>query len=319
MFTSFCQIAKNTFREILREPIYLLVLLTALCLIGIFPVFTLFVFREQLKMVVDSAMATTMVFGWLCAVLCATHTISREIDNGTVLLLLSKPVNRPVFILAKIVGVLSALTVFWFLTTLATLISLRVAKDQFWVDNTVLGVYFGSIVLSLVIGGLHNYVTRSSYPMAAVVSLLAVMPAAGVIIQFMKIGDRYVGYAWFVVPALVLVLYSVWAMGTLATALSTRLNLVSNLLVCSIIFVIGLMSDFLIGRHAGGNWLAAVLYACIPNWQLFWMADALAAGKTVSLRYLAFGGIYIALIIALFAEMAIILLWRREVGGQMTN
>jgi len=59
VFAALYQIAKNTFRESVREPIYLLVLLSALCLIGIYPIFTLFVFREQVKLVVDSAMATT--------------------------------------------------------------------------------------------------------------------------------------------------------------------------------------------------------------------------------------------------------------------
>ena len=42
------------------------------------------------------------------------------------------------------------------------------------------------------------------------------------------------------VPALVLILYSVWAMGSLATALSTRFGLVSNLLLCTVIFLAGL-------------------------------------------------------------------------------
>ena len=38
MFTCLYQISKNTFREALREPIYLLVLISALCMIGLFPV-----------------------------------------------------------------------------------------------------------------------------------------------------------------------------------------------------------------------------------------------------------------------------------------
>ena len=55
---------------------------------------TMFVFNGQAKMVVDSAMAATLVFGLVAAVVCAAHTVTREIRNGTVLLLLSKPVPR---------------------------------------------------------------------------------------------------------------------------------------------------------------------------------------------------------------------------------
>ena len=329
MFSSLYQIAKNTFRESVREPIFLLVLLTALMLIGTYPMFTLFVFRQQVKLVVDSAMATMMVFGWITAVLCASHAIAREINNGTALLVLSKPVERYVFILAKIMGILLALSVFCLLAGLATLIAVRVAKDQFRLDNTALGIYFGAIALSCLIAGAHNYVTRSSFVMAAVVTLLAVLPVAALIVYFVPVKGEHIGFSWEILPALILILYSVWAMGTLATALSTRFDLVSNLTICSVIFVVGLMSDWLLGRHvlapAGGGVLsragllvARALYACIPNWQLFWMADALAAQRPIPLAYVLFGGLYIALFVLLFIGLAALMFWGREVGKQDT-
>lgn len=464
MFSSLYQIAKNTFRETLREPIYLLVLLASLVLIGIFPLMTLFAFREQVKLVIDSAMATMMVFGWLVAVLSSSHAIAREIDNGTALLLLSKPVKRPVFIVAKILGILAALTVFCILTFLAALIAVRIAKDQFRFDNTVMAIYFGTIILGLVAAGLHNYVSRSSFPMAAVLALLLFLPLAFLVIYFVPVHDgdevKRVGYAWEMAPALILITYSVWAMGTLATALSTRFSLAPNFLICSVIFVVGLMSDYILGRHAyeqwydtaplkgsstlwisyytfspteradvgawskptaidkdafvvwcdgepsgplpalgdkpeeawrdvagwkrelsdlaapprlmaqytpdNGKWTeatiksewqqpqkdgngfvsvvfrrsphrprtpvggtyqspfpqggwrtASILYACVPNWQLFWMADALAANKRVPGAYLALGGLYVALVIGFFGLVAVVLFWNREIGGQM--
>ena len=248
--------------------------------------------------------------------LCASNAIAREINNGTALLLLAKPVQRPVFILAKIMGILMALTVFCFLTSLATLIAVRVAKDQFQLDNTVMAVYFGSLALSCLAGGLHNYVTRSSFPMATVLAMLAILPAAAVLIYWLPVKGEHVGYSWRIVPALVLILYSVWAMGTLATALSTRFELVGNLIICSVIFVIGLMSDYLLGQYARVNWLARVAYGCVPNWQLFWLADALAAQKRIPTAYVVLGGAYIVLLVALFVLLATLLFWRREVGRQ---
>jgi hypothetical protein len=461
VLTSLYQIAKNTFRESLREPIYLLLLLTALCLIGIFPVFTMFAFHEQVKLVVDSAMATTMVIGWLLAVLSASHAISREIENGTALLLLSKPVKRPVFIVAKILGILAALSAFWLLCSLASLICVRVAKDQFLVDTTAMGIYFGTLALALIIAGVHNYVTRSSFPMAAVLSMLVLFPLMTAGIYFLPVAGQRVGLSLETVPALVLILYSVWAMGSLATALSTRLGLVSNLLLCMVIFLAGLMSDYLFGRHAyeawsdtvprgispvwvstytfvptevldvgrwsvpervddgrvftvwstaaepvpppmvgskptevwrdGGDWIhnlrdltspplhmarynpeslswtvvrvvdeprfapqsadkhsfteyafrrsvqrprvpaggtysspfptpgsrvASLCHACLPNWQLFWMADALAAKRPIPSSYVACGAAYALLVVSFFVVLAVALFWQREVGSQ---
>ena len=116
--------------------------------------------------------------------------------------------------------------------------------------------------------------------------------------------------------SLLLVLFAIWAMGTLATALSTRLPLVGNLMVCGVIFVIGLMSDYLLGRHAAGNWFAAAAYAAVPNWQLFWVADALAAGQPIPWQYVALGAGYIFLFVAFFTALAVVLFTDREVGQQ---
>lgn len=464
MFTALFQIAKNTFRESLREPIFLLVLLSALSMIGLFPLFTMFVFRAQDKLVIDSGMATTMIFGWVISVLIASYAISREIDNGTALLLLSKPVQRPVFIIAKILGILSAVTVFWFLCALATLVSLRIASDQFRIDFTIMALYFGAIILGFVIAGIHNYVTRSSFPMTTVLSLLVLFPLLAIFAHFKPYNEEQPGLALYVIPALILILYSVWAMASLATALSTRLNLVSNLLVCSVLFMVGLMSDYLLGRQArepwldsapkgketlwltsyrfaptemadvdkwqrpeivdageafvvwsdqerpavlptlgktpdglwkdgqgwknelndldgraqhmarydvdsqswqlmriaqerqsvppgatgldaaydayafrrsnnhprvpvggnyanplpdGGSYLATALYACIPNWQLFWMADALAAQKKIPAAYVVYGAAYVVVMNALLMLLAVALFWEREVGKQI--
>ena len=254
MFTTLFQIAKNTFRESLREPIFLLVLLTSLVLIGLFPVFTMFVFNAQEKLVVDSCMATTMLFGWGLAILISSYAISREIDNGTALLLLSKPVRRPIFIIAKIAGILGANFVFCVLTSLASLISLRVAGDQFRIDMYVMGAYFGALALAMAAAAIYNYITRSSFPMAAILALLVTIPCCAVFAHFLPYEGERVGLSGELVPGLVLVVYSVLIMGCLATTLSTRFNLVSNLLICSALFLLGLMADYLVGRHTYEKW-----------------------------------------------------------------
>ena len=102
---NFFKIAANTFKESVREPIYALLLMCAVLLIANFPFVAIFVFYDQVKLVVDSSMATTMLFGLFAAVLCSSNTVSREMRDGTVLLLFSKPVFRSTFILAKIAGI----------------------------------------------------------------------------------------------------------------------------------------------------------------------------------------------------------------------
>ena len=56
------------------------------------------------------------------------------------------------------------------------------------------------------------------------------------------------------------------------------------------IFLLGLMTDYLLGHAANSSPLAALAYNLIPNWENFWMADALV-GNAAGLPwvYVGFG------------------------------
>ena len=59
--------------------------------------------------------------------------------------------------------------------------------------------------------------------------------------------------------------------------------MISTLAVCSGFFLLGLMSDYIFGRRAAdGSWWAQAVYAAVPNWQLFWMGDALAGSRKIA-------------------------------------
>ena len=66
-----------------------------------------------------------------------------------------------------------------------------------------------------------------------------------------------------------------------------------------------------------GSILASFLYAVIPNWQLFWKADALAADVKIPVSYVLYGAVYSVLMVAFLMVMAIILFGDREVGNQI--
>ena len=52
------------------------------------------------------------------------------------------------------------------------------------------------------------------------------------------------------------------------------------------------MTDYLLGRAAESNQLAALAYNLIPNWQHFWLVDALISNGTIPWRYVGQVGIY---------------------------
>ena len=65
--------------------------------------------------------------------------------------------------------------------------------------------------------------------------------------------------------------------------------------------------------------MASFAYALVPNWQLFWMADAMAIKKTVPWTYVGYGFVYVALFVALLMVIAVFLFGDREVGKQIVE
>jgi len=317
---NFFHLSRNTFRECLREPVFFLLLAAALFLIGLFPSVALFVFREQVKLVTDSAMATTLVFGLVAAVLCASHTVTREIRNGTVLLLLSKPVPRWLFIHAKTMGVVAAMSVFVLICAAATVISLRVARDQFRLDYLTFYGYYLLLALAAVYGAMRNYLARKSFAASSTFALLILLPLLIAILRLVKVEGEVPPFPWEILPALTLLFFAVWAMSAITVTLATRLDLTSNLTCSALLFLLGLISDYAMGRFAetslGGRLLGSALYAVIPNWQFFWMADALAARQPIPWRYIGWAGLYIVLYIAFCSLIAVLLFGGREVGDE---
>ena len=106
-------IAKNTFWEVLKSPLFVvlgIVGIVAVVLLGMIPYFTL-VLEDDVKMFKDVATAMTLFVGLLLAVLSATKVIDEEIDNKTMLTLLSKPVRRGEIVLGKFLGVCASVAV----------------------------------------------------------------------------------------------------------------------------------------------------------------------------------------------------------------
>jgi len=314
---NFYQIARNTFRESLREPIFFILLVSALVLIGLFPSMSLFVFREQIKLVVDSAMATSLVFGLVAAVLSASHTVAREMRNGTVLLLMSKPVSRWAFVMAKICGVGMALIVFILICNCSTLVSLKIAKDQFQLDFTLMYIYFGLIALAAAFGGLRNYLAGSSFSSNAIMAMLLLIPVFTVIVSILMPAHEDEIPLMRLIPALLLIFYSVCTMGVITVTLATRLDMIPNMVLSSAIFFLGLLSGYLFDRDFGSpfiNLLAGICYSILPNWQFFWMADALAANQSVPLNYVLWATVYVVLYMALASLWAVTLFENREMA-----
>lgn len=319
MFNLF-KIAVNAFRESLREPVYFLMLLAALLLIAHYPSASIFVFSEQLKLVVDSSMATNLLFGLIVGVLCSSYTVAREMRNGTVLLLLSKPVNRWSFVLGKILGIAAAAMLFSVLCNLATVISVYIATDQFRFEMALYFSFLGLIALGCVAGMIANFIRGSSFPEIATYATAILIPCFALYCYFSQ--EHPALGLWDLSKALLLVNFAVVAMSTIAVVVATRLDVVPNLCVCTGIFFAGLVSSYLFQRttdSAAVNWIFGIFYAIFPNWQFFWLADAIAGKRPIPTGYVIDATIYLAIYMLLASIWAVAIFQNKEVAGDTRN
>ncbi|MFN7141611.1 MAG: ABC transporter permease subunit, partial [Limisphaerales bacterium] len=105
----FFTIAKNTFMELIRQPIFLL-LMTASASFEVFlSCVHYFGFGDEPKLVKNSVLAVMFLTGLFGAVMSASAAVAREIRTGTALAVLAKPVGRAQFLLAKYFGLAAAL------------------------------------------------------------------------------------------------------------------------------------------------------------------------------------------------------------------
>jgi ABC-type transport system involved in multi-copper enzyme maturation permease subunit len=287
----FLTIAVNAFMELVRQPIFLL-LMTGYVLFEIFlAVPYYFAFGDEPKLVENSALAVMLLSGLLGAVLSASSSLAREIRTGTALAVLSKPVGRAQFLLAKYAGLAAALTLLTYVNMVGVLLASRMAFDAYGkTDMAALGIFGAGVALAYALAGFSNFFLRRTFVSDAVFALVALATlAAFVIFQFTKQMES-LGTAgqvnWNLLPAGILILFALWILAALALACSTRLDTIPTLAVCSAFFLVGLVSDYIYAK-AGGTiggggapWWASTLYTVLPNWQLFWLADAIETGKS---------------------------------------
>ncbi len=269
MISPILSIARNAFIESVRQPVFFLLLMVA----GLLQVLNTWISGFTMgrmkvpgevtgdnKMMFDVSLATVFVCGIILAAFIATATISREIENKTILTVVSKPINRYAVILGKYIGVAAAMIVAGAIMVAFLLLGIRhgvlsTAADT--VDAPVVLFGVGAIAIAVLIAGAGNFLYEWSF--GQTVSLL-LLP----LIWIAYLGVLLVNEDWELQPittdlkpqitiACLVLMMALLVMSAVATAASTRLGQVMTVVVCAVIFVAGLLSNYMIGRNVFDN------------------------------------------------------------------
>jgi hypothetical protein len=260
------------------------------------------------------------------AIFSASGAVAEEIENKTITTVLTKPVQRPIFIIAKFLGVTAAVALAHYICTIALLMTIRhgVLEDVSAThDWTVLGAAGVVVGAALLLSAFFNYVYDWKISSTAVVLI-------GIFATFAIVFLYFIDRNWRFSPAdnnintvdiygAVLLLFAAIIIVALAVALSSRFNIVVTLSACIGIFLLGLVSDYTFGNLAekqffGAEILARIGQFIVPNLQIFWISDAIYEGSEIPLKYIIISSSYAVCYTTAILALAIALFQRRQVG-----
>ncbi len=325
MWQRFYTVAQNTFVETIRQPIYGVILLATALLLILNVSLAGFTLEDDDKLLLDLGLSTLLISGLFLSVFCAAGILTREIENKTVLSVISKPISRPVFILGKFTGLASALILAFYISFLVFVLAQRHGVLQNttdpW-DGPVLALGTGAVIISLLIATFKNYFYGKDFPTTNLMFLTPTLTLAVMIVakfderwEVIPLGSNFIGGQIFMAAYLVLLITVITA--AVALAASTRFSQLVTLIICTSVLSLGIIADYAFGQYLESSWLATVAYQLVPNAGLFWVIDGLHAQTSrtaIPLSYLGYATGYAALWTIAIIAIAVATFQRREVG-----
>ncbi len=325
MWQRFYTLAHSTFVETIRQPIYGVMLLLTAAMLILNVSLAAFTLEDDDKLLLSLGLSTLLLSGLFLCAFSASGVLAREIENKTVLTVISKPVSRPMFILGKFTGLAAALVLAFYLSCLVFILAqrhgvLQNSSDP-W-DAPVLALGFGSLAVSLIAATFANYLYGSHFSTTTIAFVTPLLTVAVLIVgklnehwEIIPFASNFVGGQVLIAAYFVLLVVILTA--AVALAASTRFGTLMTLMICVCFLGLGFTSDAAFGRHAEGSALASSLYSIVPNVGPFWVIDGLYAETEVTaipLRYVGYVTGYAALLTSATLGIAVFIFQKREVG-----
>jgi hypothetical protein len=166
-------------------------------------------------------------------------------------------------------------------------------------DTQTARLLLAAPALAFLIAAWLNYRRRQPFQSTAFAWVAATVVCVFVLAGLFDLEGRFAPYdlrvQWRLASASALVTLALLVFAALAVAIATRLRTAPTVTLCAAIFLLGLMTDYLLGLPGAGFSPAIVLRWILPNWQHFWLADALDGGGAIAPGYLIQAAAYAAL------------------------
>jgi hypothetical protein len=285
------------------------------------PSITMYSIDDDNKLLREIAYSTIFLSGLFVAIFASAGAITQEVESKTASTVLSKPVPRFIFVLGKYFGIAGAVAIAHFLSSVVMMLIIRngvmqTARDE--LDWTVITLLSAMFILAVVVGAFANYSWGWNFCSTAVITASGIGAIGMLLLYFTDKQWRFNPaenhFAIFDFYSVLLLLLAILVLVSVAVLFSTRCNIVITLLMCIGVFLLGLVSDYLFGRHADTNLLSKITYMVLPNLQVFWISDAIYLDSSVPAGYVLRCSLYALCYSTGMISLATALFRGREVG-----
>ncbi|UCD28869.1 MAG: hypothetical protein JSV03_17635 [Planctomycetota bacterium] len=322
MFTKLWGIITNSFTETIRQPIYGTLLLVTAGLLVLNVGVAAYTLEDDNKILKDMGLSTLLLAGLFLSAFSSAGILSREIDNKTVLTVISKPVGRPLFLLGKFLGLVGALAVAFYLCGIVFLLTMRHkvlerASQDFDLPVIIFGI--SALLITILVAAFCNYIYDMHFSSLSIALAVPMMTLTLILVslispewEIQKFGKDFIDGQ--LIGAAVLVFAMILILTAVAVAVSTRMGQVMTLTICTAVLLIGLVSDAMFGQYRENHLLAKLAYWISPNLAFLWITDALTQEQHVTLGYVGWALGYAILIVLTWLLIGVALFQKREVG-----
>lgn len=272
MISQTITIARNAFVESIRQPIVPILILfsgitqilnTAMTGFSMGMTESSEVTSDN-KLLFDIGISAVFGFGIVLSAFIATSVLSREIENKTVLTVVSKPVGRPTLLIGKYLGVAGAILVSVTIMLIFLLLAIRhgvLTTTSDLVDFPVLVFGISAVFLSVALAAWCNYFYSWQFSQTLILFLFPLILIAYVLClkigKEWKLQELHTDFKPQITIACICLMMALMVFAAIATAISTRLSQVMTIVICVGVFVASLMSNYFLGSRAFNNQIAA--------------------------------------------------------------
>ncbi len=282
-------IARATTKEAIRQPMFIMLMTVALFLLLINTVLPFFSMGDDVKMLKECGIATILICCLLLAVWTSSLSIAEEIEGKTAMTLLSKPITRRQFVIGKYLGVLQAVMVLAapLVCVLVFLVYYKVGYDAREASLDIPDWFAWTSIAGI------------KFPLPT--------------------GARLDSVAQLF-PGLVLIIMESAVLTAVSVAISTRLPMIVNMIVCFTIFVVGNLTPVLVHADAANaqiefvQFMGQLIATVLPQLEIYSVEAVIATNAVVPPSYLLTVFFYTACYCAVAILLALILFEDRDLA-----